>query len=214
MSRYSYSKISTYLKCPRKFKHSYIDKLPRKEAGPAASRGTEIHAAMENFLLGKITELPPPVRFYDDFLTQLADAGAIAELGFAVNREWEVTTPEAEDVFMIGYIDALLAAPEELVVYDWKTGKVYEEHFDQRELYGIISLILHPQYDTVRVENVYTDLQQIEHNTFYREELENAKDKWMERVGKIESDEVFVPNPQFACRWCDFSSVNGGPCPF
>lgn len=214
MARYSYSKISTYLKCPRKFKHSYIDQLPRKEAGPAASRGTEIHSAMENFLLGKTTELPAPVRFYDDFLTQLKDAGAIPEIGFAVNRQWEITEPDAEDIFMIGYIDALLPHEDELVIYDWKTGKIYDEHYDQRELYGIVSMILYPKYDRIRVENVYTDLQQIEHNVFFREELEAARSKWMERVERIEADEVFVPNPQFACRWCDFSSANGGPCPF
>jgi len=33
-----------------------------------------------------------------------------------------------------------------------------------------------------------------------------------EKVMKIENDDIFAPNPSYACRWCHFRKNNGGPC--
>ena len=45
---YSYSKISLYKTCPRKFKYQYIDKLGKFEDSPALIKGRTIHYLIEN----------------------------------------------------------------------------------------------------------------------------------------------------------------------
>lgn len=45
---YSYSKISTYQSCPRKFKYQYIDKIGKFEDSPALVRGRTLHYLIEN----------------------------------------------------------------------------------------------------------------------------------------------------------------------
>lgn len=48
-----YSRISQYLECPRKYKFSYIDRLPAKP-GVAMARGTAYHNTLEALLKWKI----------------------------------------------------------------------------------------------------------------------------------------------------------------
>lgn len=48
-----YSRIASYLECPRKYKYTYIDKLPSKP-GPAMARGTAYHNTLEALLNWKI----------------------------------------------------------------------------------------------------------------------------------------------------------------
>lgn len=213
MGRYSYSSISTYEKCPRKYKYSYIDRLPRGEAGPAAQRGTELHAIIENYLLGKTVELHGPLAFYEGFLQELKELKPLPEHKFSINRDWELTDWDAPDAYLVGVLDLLLPL-DEVKIWDWKTGRVYDEHANQRELYGISGFCMYPEKEVVHVEHTYLDLQQTEHSVFYRAELDNLKEKWRKKTDRIEADEVYPPNPNYGCRWCDFSKQNGGPCQF
>ena len=44
---YSYSKLSTYLNCPQKYKLSYLDKIKKKEESIEAFIGKVIHEVLE-----------------------------------------------------------------------------------------------------------------------------------------------------------------------
>jgi RecB family exonuclease len=55
--RLSFSRIESYANCPRKFRYSYVDKLPGKP-GPHLSFGTSIHNALEAFYDRKLPECP------------------------------------------------------------------------------------------------------------------------------------------------------------
>ena len=54
----SYSRISTYRRCPLQFRFSYVDKLP-SIPGPALSFGSAIHKALEVWWGAKLPEAPP-----------------------------------------------------------------------------------------------------------------------------------------------------------
>ncbi len=55
--RLSFSRIESYANCPRKFRYSYVDKLPGRP-GPHLSFGTSIHNALESFYDQKLPECP------------------------------------------------------------------------------------------------------------------------------------------------------------
>jgi RecB family exonuclease len=55
--RLSFSRIEAYRNCPRKFRYSYVDKLPGRP-GPHLSFGTSIHAALEAFYDRKLPGCP------------------------------------------------------------------------------------------------------------------------------------------------------------
>ena len=49
---YSFSKISSFVSCPQKFKFQYIDKIGAFIETPALIRGRAVHYCIENFHLG------------------------------------------------------------------------------------------------------------------------------------------------------------------
>lgn len=55
--RLSFSRIETYANCPRKFRYSYVDKLPGRP-GPHLSFGSSIHNALEAFYDRKLPACP------------------------------------------------------------------------------------------------------------------------------------------------------------
>ena len=55
--RLSFSRIDTYQNCPRKFRYSYVDRLPSKP-GPHLSFGTSLHNALEAFYDRKLPQTP------------------------------------------------------------------------------------------------------------------------------------------------------------
>jgi RecB family exonuclease len=55
--RLSFSRIESYANCPRKFRYSYVDKLPGRP-GPHLSFGTSIHNALEAFYDQKLPDCP------------------------------------------------------------------------------------------------------------------------------------------------------------
>jgi putative RecB family exonuclease len=66
--RLSFSRIESYANCPRKFRYSYVDKLPGRP-GPHLSFGTSIHNALESFYDQKLPACPSE----DDLLRFLYD---------------------------------------------------------------------------------------------------------------------------------------------
>jgi RecB family exonuclease len=55
--RLSFSRIESYANCPRKFRYSYVDKLPGRP-GPHLSFGSSIHNALEAFYDRKLPTCP------------------------------------------------------------------------------------------------------------------------------------------------------------
>lgn len=60
---YSYSKISSFVSCPRKFKYNYIDKLGIFKPSEALEKGSRVHQLLENFEEIKETKVLPKFKF-------------------------------------------------------------------------------------------------------------------------------------------------------
>ncbi len=214
----SYSQWGTYKSCPRKWKLSYIDGLPRSPAGPAAQRGTEIHESLENYMLKKSDVLHPDIHanYGLMFMNLRNDHGetAVPEQSFNFNKDWESQDFDEKEGHVRGFIDCALPAPDFVDNLEYKTGKVYDDHKYQRRLYGLASLLLYPEVERVRVRNIYVDQKKEEAEEFSRNEVDSLKAEWEDRFKEMDSDDTWIAKPQFACRWCDFSKYKGGPCEF
>ena len=106
----SYSRYGLYKKCPASFEWQYI--LGHKQEyspGPAAIRGTRVHKSIEDFFLadsGLDDEIPLEVGLH--ICKHDPNKCTITpELEFALTKEWEPTTFEAEDAYVRGYIDGV-----------------------------------------------------------------------------------------------------------
>ena len=213
----SYSGYMTYVKCPSAFERKYITKekgagKPTREEAPQMYRGTDLHNAIEDVLLGKREDLPKEIEHYLDFVTGLKDMGAQPELPFAFDSAWQSVEFDDPTAEIRGYLDSLLAH-DELTIHEWKSGKVYDEHVTQRNLYGLAGLLLYPKYDKVRVITTYLD--QGEHNetTYHAAMLQTYKWIWSGYIKKTKPPQPYPMRPSWKCRFCQFSKRSGGLCP-
>lgn len=156
----------------------------------------------------------------DDLRKHKADLEG--ELAFDVNyqrvswRDWHRAWLRVKcDV-----IKSILKPKPVVNIIDWKTGKVHDEHKQQRSLYALAGLQLvqlghlnNGDKDTeVVAEHIYTDTGQSATETFAFSKLAALKREWAGRIKFMMADTKFPAKPGFACRYCKFGKSKGGPC--
>lgn len=210
---YSYSAISTYKKCPAKYNFAYNRRLPRGPAGPAAQRGLRLHQSVENLLLGKTDTLDSEIEHYEDFFKSLRDIGAEPETKWGVTDDWQQCGFDDEAARLRGIVDIRLPLDGSVALYELKTGKVYEEHMQQMNMYATVELA---KGDTKEVQVIATYLDQntTKDITYTASMLNEYKAMWNRTMDMIDAEHNWMANPQFSCKWCDYRKDNGGPCPF
>jgi len=211
--RWSFSAWNCYNQCPAKYKFRYKDRLRLGMKSVAAERGDMVHASAERYLVDPINRLESPMVYYESFLTALRDKGAKPEHTIILNREWKPAMPW-EDEWLKAILDVALVEGTVARNYDWKTGKIYPDHVDQRELYSLAQLCAYPEVEVAIGMHVYVDLKQNRVSEFKQADVPALKAKWEERVSRLVEDEIFPTNPSFTCRYCEYSKWNGGPCRF
>ncbi len=214
---WSLSALGTYEKCGFKYRLKYVEKI-KEQRSDAANRGVDNHAIVEGFLKGEIPTLPENLAFYSAFLTGLRQYEIYPEHKISLTRQWTPTTWGAENSWYRGVLDLKLIrrhdGGQSAVVYDWKTGKIYPDHDDQKSLYSLAVLSEQPSLLQVRAVHVYLDRNEHREKTFHRDQVHDLRREWETRVQRIEQDPVYIPNPGWACRYCSFSRAKGGPCQF
>lgn len=212
---YSYSQYGVHKQCGARYKYRYIDRLPEKKH-VSASRGTSIHDAVEQYLKKTVEELPPEVHFYTDWLNNLREVPGIEpEKKVSLKQDWTPTTWDDPESYLRAVID-LYVPPngDTLEIFEFKTGKEYEDHVHQRCMYGMLGLLIHPEIERVNVHGVYLDLKESRMNTYVQDMLVEYKGMWRRRFETLAEPLTHIPTPSYSCKYCSFSKDSGGPCPF
>jgi hypothetical protein len=212
---HSLSKLGTFETCAAKYKFRYIDKIVTEQSR-SAHRGSETHTAIEEFILGKTIRLPEHLLYYHDFFEMLKrHEGVRPEAKLAMREDWTACAWDDPAVWWRGALDLLIPPINGIVhLYDWKTGKIYDDHEDQRQIYAIGAFAEYPDAEEVKVNHVYTDLGDRRENVYKKNALTTLQARWMSKFKKLEAATEFPYNPQFACRWCPYQKDKGGPCLF
>jgi len=204
--------------CPRKYKHAYVDKLPRIPLEPdsPAHRGSRIHDSIEQYLLGNTERLDSEIHEkWGEYMFKLRERGGIPEQKFGFKDEWDCCDFDDPEAMVRGLLDVVdISIPDTVSVLEWKTGKDYPEHAHQRSLYAVAASLLYPDKKFISVTNVYLDKDKFNREQFTAGSLDYMKKMWKDRFATVLADEAFIPMPQFLCRYCDFSKAKGGPCAF
>lgn len=198
----SYSGKSLYKKCPKKWKKAYIDGI-RSPSGAAAERGVMLHEMLEYYF--KDEACYPTgnscLAKWQSYMSDLKARGLVAEGEIAVFEDWTLASFEDPEAWARGKVDGLLEA-----VYDWKSGKIYEDHEDQAKMYAAME-------DRRQAFFVYLDIPgHIQEWNYSDGEIQDAKGAIDEEIRIIRLDEEYKPKPGRECNWCDMSWRNGGYC--
>lgn len=219
---WSLSKLGTFTKCRRRFLYSYLQGLtgtPRPYG--ASDRGVDTHKTIEDYFKGALETLPASLHKYQAWFDMLRGHNFSAENKLAMLEGWLPTSWEDPNAWWKGVLDLKVLSGNAAWVFDWKTGKVYPDHEDQKELYTIATFVAHPEVDEVEAWHVYLDLQGKDtKKTYRRTQLGDLIVKWnsklipymqaLKRYDPSSAESFFVTNPSYLCDYCPFSQ---NPCP-
>ena len=214
---WSYSRWHDWYLCPRKAKYKFLD--GRKEPpNQAMERGSQIHKDAEQYIVGNKTTNP-----FEEFGTFKRELDklkkrpdVVAEAQWTFTEDWAQTGWRDDDAWLRMGIDAHFPLPKakELVIVDFKTGKVREENLTQLGLYALGAFMREPSIAKVHLEFWYLDAGTDQYVFYDREELEELKAAWEKRAADMFADRIFPTRPGPRCRFCFYRKSNGGPCEF
>ena len=202
MIKLSFSSISNYLQCPRKFKEVNVD-YRFKDGSFATKKGEDVHKGIEEYITG--VSATYPLGDYEHKAIQdlrvlynklPAGYGIGVEETFAVDIDGNPVAYKDKNAVLRGKTDVFVLSPERLVVIDWKTGKRRDNRM-QATTYDILTKHLLP--DGKR-EFVFDYLKEGRDPAI--EVSQADRDNFWKIINTIEEAKVFPEKPSPLCAWC------------
>jgi hypothetical protein len=210
--------MNLYQSCPSAFRRKYLDHEETLQGdappSPAALRGTRVHRGCELFLLKKEDEIPPEAEGFRGLFYALRDEReARPEFRWAFDDNWEpVSFGDKENGKVRGVLDIDYEHDGTCHIFEIKTGKIYEDHPKQRNLYGLAGLLLYPEAHTVRVTNLYLDGGLQKTTEIMRGQVDTWKYHWDRKINGVQPPQPYKATPSWKCQWCPYSKHLGGLC--
>lgn len=207
----SYSGMSLYDKCPRQWHLRYVEGV-RGESGKAAERGTRLHDLLEKYFKG---EIPYPsgdkcLAPWKKYMEELKLQAPSAEAEVAVDQFWRPVPFEDPSAWFRGKKDLDIRTDEVKFIFDWKSGKIYEDHVKQGRAY----VALDPEdFENYEVRFAYLDIpHHVQSWPYTHTDKVNFRTELDRKIEVIRLDDQWKPNPDDHCRWCELSWRNNGSC--
>lgn len=216
---WSFSRLNDYRKCAKFAFYKHLQKL--KEPGsPALERGSAVHEEAQVFAQKTArVKCPESLETFEaEFrVLQKNRATLVTEQQWCFTKEWKPTGWFDADAWCRIIVDAAYVRKEDnvLVVIDYKTGKLNDQHLEQLDLYALAGLLQYPDVAAVEVQLWYVDhgVQRPDSPKLYTmKDALTLQKKWSGAVRGMFADKVFREKPGKACTWCHYSKGKGGPC--
>jgi CRISPR/Cas system-associated exonuclease Cas4 (RecB family) len=207
---YSYSRISTFVTCPRKFKYSYIDKIEvQKEPSEALIKGSAVHELLEHYPnnLPEHEKYKPIVDKFAETLIgkYVLNRKSMREFDFGLTADLKPCDYWAEECMFRGSIDCIIT-DDMLVLVDYKTGKYKDikwQSFDQLMFYAIYFFKRYT-LDSISIRYLYVEHDSDNSLILQRKYLNNYIKELMDNINNIESCEDFIKKESKLCDYCDY----------
>jgi len=203
---WSYSSLTAFETCPKRFKLTRLDKVVVEPASEAMTHGNLVHKALE---LATTGEKPLDAKFkqYQPIVERLrANPGKrLVEYKFGLTRSLRPTEFFGKDVWVRGVIDYALVQPKTAIVLDHKTGKPKIDH-DQLKLFAAVAFSVFPYVEKVKTGYLWLAYNKTDTMDFTKDDLPEIWGDFGTRVQRMEhtfKTGDFPPKPSGLCRaWC------------
>lgn len=206
---YSYSKLSTYLQCPKKFKFSYIDKIKSDDL-QCLVKGRNIHKQLELINKDNFAESSPIIKNFLnhnlDIKKQLFNNNIKKEFRFGLNENLEPCKYNKKS-FYGGIID-LIYIDDILTLVDYKTGKYKDIKY--QDFYQLLSYSLfffnHKNVDKIKLRYLYVEHNQENCLIVDKRSVKSTKQWILNIVKNIENDSEFICKYSTLCNYCQYKN--------
>jgi len=211
MVKWSYSSISLFQQCPKKYYHLRVAKDVKEKESEALLYGTRVHKVAEEYVRDGVS-IPQAFSYIKnpiDTILETNEGETHCELKLGVTERLKPCGFFDEDVWYRGVIDLLILDEKnnKAIIVDYKTGK-NPKYADTKQL-ELMALAVFKHYEWVRTIKagllflVNPALIKAEYLTSHQHDLWL---KWVQEVsglGKCIENDVWNAKPNFTCRnWC------------
>lgn len=213
---WSYSSLSLFKLCPKKYYHERVAKDIPFEETEALRYGNEVHTAIEQYLKGgELGSKYEHFRGIIDAAAPTVDAqGGVSvyvEHKIGYTREYTPCAFFAPEVWFRGKIDLLVIDDDHAWMVDWKTGR--NARFadpTELELFSIGVFVTFERVRTIKAGFLYLVSGDFIERRYDRDKLPDLLMKHLPEVDRLEKAyqlNVWNPSPNFTCRnYCKVES--------
>lgn len=219
----SYSRLSTYQNCPRKFKLQYLDKaFPDDSNNPNFVRGNRVHGQLENYVMwlnaDKSFEKPAMCAEAQNVIALINNVyeeytSVLPEQQLCLDKNWNKTGWYAKNAYLRAILDVIAFKPGKGLILDYKTGKVrdYDQYGGQLHLNAAMLFAIEPEIQIIDVAYLFVDHKQTVKVHFDRSQFEEFKTHFIAQHVKVNSETEWNPQINQYCKWCPATKEQ---CPF
>lgn len=208
MPAWSYSSLTSFETCPKRYYHIKVAKDVVDTPGEAATWGSTVHKYLEDRVRDG-TPLPVSVSHYEGLAAPIANSSGvkIVEQQMAVNKNLQPTEWMATDAWCRGIVDVgiVSTSQDRALLLDWKTGKRKPDN-DQLMLFAGLAFSHYAELRVVQTGFVWLKEGKVDKQAFRREEAPVIWQKFVPRVNRMErafNEGKFHPKPSGLCaRYC------------
>jgi hypothetical protein len=234
LKSWSLSAYKDYKKCPRALALKRIAKIKEPDS-PAMARGTFAHSVCEKFVKKEISwetavaeakkagdktlygkkANPIDLEPLKEYLHAAQKKQVVVEGDWAFVENWD-DGDWFKNAWLRMKLDVGLRVKAGVYeVTDWKTGRIYDDHKEEEDLYVLAMFLKFPDAHEVRAVFGYLDQGKLETSgrVYRREEMGVLADRWEKKVKPMMSDTTFPCKPNPFCQWCFFRAANAANLP-
>lgn len=213
----SWSRISDYRQCPKKFNLKYIEKaqnfkIEDKDKSVHLVRGGNVHSQLESYVVKKLKgEIPnvtmPEVIGVTPLIDNImANYNVLPENQIAIDENFKSVDWYSKAAWFRVIYD-LIGFGKSLLLVDWKTGKFNDyggsmDELGQLHLSALVGMALWPDYDQCDTTYVFVDHKKTISCKFDHNDLEPMREKLIKEHRLINEEQEFKAKKNQFCRWC------------
>ncbi len=230
----SWSRLSDFLQCPRKFKYKYIDKLSNftaQQESPHLLRGSNVHKALENYTLARLdgkkdfvqdSEDPAAVikpsslpevettkPLINSFMANYA--AVVPEQQISVDINWKQVDWFSKQSYYRAILDLVAISPRSVAIVDYKTGKFKDYSPNgpgQLELSATIGMNMWPEVEVVDTMYAYVDHKKTIKRSFTpKEDKERLTTHFIQIHERVNSEKNWDPTKNEFCNFCEATKL-------
>lgn len=223
MPTYSYSRISTFDKCPLKYYYKYILKFEIPDNDNFVfEKGKYLHELLQYFpvipeydfkyninkekkddyiqMVHRLCRLDRKFQFLFDKKIMLH-----RENTFYLDKQLNNHNDKDDDCLFYGLIDYVGQYANQIMIVDWKSGKTQRHaSFQQLKLYSIWAFNEYPKINSINACLFFIEQNEQHVQKIKRSELESIKQELFDKINTIESTTDFKKKVCEDCQYCDY----------
>ena len=209
---WSYSSLSLYQQCPKKYYHLKVAKDIKEPLGEAIVFGNTIHKIAEEYV-GKGVPIPAQYKEIEPALESIRnmEGEKLCENKLGLTADLEPCGFFDKKVWWRGIADIIILQGDRALTIDYKTGKK-SQYADLKQL-EVLSLAIFkhfPQVKKVKAGLLFLFADDFVKADYLQDNQEEAWTPWISEVGQLQSsieNDVWNAKPNFTCRgWCPVTS--------